>query len=31
LTKSIPERYHKLIPMNEAALKKGMENPVEVI
>lgn len=30
LTKSIPERYHKLIPMNEAALKKGMDNPVEV-
>lgn len=27
LMKSIPERYHKLIPMNEAALKKGMENP----
>lgn len=30
LKKSIPERYQKLIPMNEAALKKGMENPVEV-
>ncbi|MBE0639874.1 MAG: 2-oxoacid:acceptor oxidoreductase family protein [Bacteroidales bacterium] len=30
LQKSIPERYHKLIPMNEAALKKGMENPVEL-
>jgi 2-oxoglutarate ferredoxin oxidoreductase subunit gamma len=30
LKKSIPERYHKLIPMNESALKKGMENPIEV-
>lgn len=30
LKKSLPERYHKLIPMNEAALKKGMENPIEV-
>lgn len=30
LKKSIPERYQKLIPMNEAALKKGMENPAEV-
>jgi len=30
LKKSIPERYHKLIPMNESALTKGMENPVEV-
>ncbi len=29
LQKSIPERYHKLIPMNEAALKLGMDNPVE--
>lgn len=27
LKKSLPERYHKLIPMNEAALTKGMENP----
>ena len=30
LKESIPERYHKLIPLNEAALKKGMDNPVEV-
>jgi 2-oxoglutarate ferredoxin oxidoreductase subunit gamma len=30
LKKSIPERYHKLIPMNEKALKAGMENPVQV-
>jgi len=30
LQKSIPERYHKLIPMNEAALKLGMDNPVEL-
>ena len=29
LQKSIPERYHKLIPMNEAALKAGMDNPIE--
>lgn len=28
LKKSLPERYHKLIPMNESALNKGMENPV---
>ncbi len=27
LKKSLPERYHKLIPMNQAALTKGMENP----
>jgi 2-oxoglutarate ferredoxin oxidoreductase subunit gamma len=31
LRKSLPERYHKLIPMNEAALKKGMENPHEFV
>jgi 2-oxoglutarate ferredoxin oxidoreductase subunit gamma len=31
LKKSLPERYHKLIPMNEAALKKGMENPQEYV
>jgi 2-oxoglutarate ferredoxin oxidoreductase subunit gamma len=30
LKESIPERYHKLIPLNEAALKKGMDNPVEL-
>ena len=26
LTKSLPERYHKLIPLNEEAIKKGLEN-----
>ncbi|MCF8365397.1 MAG: 2-oxoacid:acceptor oxidoreductase family protein [Bacteroidales bacterium] len=31
LKKSLPERYHKLIPMNEAALKAGMENPQEMV
>jgi 2-oxoglutarate ferredoxin oxidoreductase subunit gamma len=31
LKKSLPERYHKLIPMNEAALTTGMENPVAVM
>lgn len=25
LRKSLPERHHKLIPMNEAAIRKGME------
>ncbi len=30
LKKSLPGRYHKLIPMNEAALTKGMENPMVV-
>lgn len=30
LKKSIPERYHKLIPLNEEALLKGMENPIAV-
>ena len=30
LKKSLPERYHKMIPMNEAAVKKGMESPEEV-
>ena len=25
LKKSLPERYHKLIPMNEKALERGME------
>ena len=24
LKKSLPERHHKLIPMNEEAIKKGM-------
>lgn len=31
LKKSLPERYHKLIPMNEAAVKAGMENPEQVV
>ncbi len=31
LKKSLPERYHKLIPMNEAAVKKGMESPEKVV
>jgi len=31
LMKSLPERYHKLIPMNEEALKTGMENPQEMV
>jgi 2-oxoglutarate ferredoxin oxidoreductase subunit gamma len=31
LKKSLPERYHQMIPMNEAAVKKGMENPQEVL
>lgn len=30
LKKSLPERYHKLIPLNEDAIKKGMENLEEV-
>jgi 2-oxoglutarate ferredoxin oxidoreductase subunit gamma len=30
LKKSIPERYHNLIPMNEEALKAGMDNPEQV-
>ena len=25
LKKSLPERHHKLLPMNEEAIKKGME------
>ncbi|MBE3086729.1 MAG: 2-oxoacid:acceptor oxidoreductase family protein, partial [Bacteroidetes bacterium] len=25
LKKSLPERYHNLIPMNEKALQRGME------
>lgn len=31
LKESIPERYHKLIPLNEAALKKGMEDRKSVV
>lgn len=30
LKKSLPERYHSLIPLNKLAIKKGMENIVEV-
>lgn len=30
LKKSLPERHHKLIPVNEAAIKKGMEIIQEV-
>ena len=30
LKKSLPERHHKLIPMNEAAILKGMEIIKEV-
>ncbi len=30
LKKSLPERHHKLIPMNEAAIQKGMDIVVEV-
>jgi 2-oxoglutarate ferredoxin oxidoreductase subunit gamma len=25
LKKSLPERYHNLIPLNEEAIKRGME------
>lgn len=30
LKKSLPERYHKLIPLNEQAIKTGLENVQEV-
>ncbi len=30
LKKSLPERYHSLVPLNKSAIKKGMENIVEV-
>ncbi|MEG2946430.1 MAG: 2-oxoacid:acceptor oxidoreductase family protein, partial [Bacteroidales bacterium] len=30
LKKSLPERHHKLIPMNEQAIRKGMEIVTEV-
>jgi len=30
LRKSLPERYHKLIPLNEDAIMMGMKNVVEV-
>jgi len=31
LKKSLPERYHSLIPLNESAIKKGMENIENII
>ena len=31
LKKSLPERHHHLIPMNEEAIKKGMEIIIEII
>lgn len=30
LKKSIPERHHKLIPMNEQAIRRGMEAVIDV-
>lgn len=30
LKKSLPERYHKLIPLNEEAIKKGMDHVEKV-
>ena len=30
LKKSLPERYHSMIPLNESAINKGMENIVRV-
>jgi len=30
LKKSLPERHHKLIPMNEQAIQKGMESVVKL-
>lgn len=30
LKKSLPERYHSMIPLNESAIVKGMENIAEV-
>ncbi len=30
LKKSLPERYHKLIPLNEEAIKRGMNELVEI-
>ena len=30
LKKSLPERYHSMIPLNESAIKEGMENIAEV-
>jgi 2-oxoglutarate ferredoxin oxidoreductase subunit gamma len=30
LKKSLPERYHKLIPLNVEAIQKGMENVVTI-
>jgi len=31
LKKSIPERYHSLLPLNEEAISKGMENLEEIL
>jgi 2-oxoglutarate ferredoxin oxidoreductase subunit gamma len=31
LKKSLPERYHNLIPMNEKAIELGMKHVKEVI
>jgi len=31
LKKSIPERYHNLLPLNEEAISKGMENLEEIL
>ncbi|MDR2495912.1 MAG: 2-oxoacid:acceptor oxidoreductase family protein [Tannerellaceae bacterium] len=31
LKKSLPERHHKLLPMNEAAIRRGMEIVREVV
>jgi 2-oxoglutarate ferredoxin oxidoreductase subunit gamma len=30
LKKSLPERYHSMIPMNEKALERGMEIIIKV-
>jgi len=30
LKKSLPERYHNLIPLNEKAIIKGIDNLIEV-
>ena len=30
LEKSLPERHHNLIPMNESAIKAGMEKVIDL-
>ena len=30
LKKSLPERHHKLIPLNEEAIKRGMDSLIKV-